>query len=105
VTDVAQGNRGGKKRRKNTPSSSKRRRQAKDDPESEEQDYDKLDEVGADSDELPTSERPNKRLCTEEVKQRFEPPTDSSTFPDSKQILSRGTRVEVDQTPSKSRTR
>jgi hypothetical protein len=50
-----------KKQRKKTSSSSKRRKRAKDDPESQEQDYDKLDCQDGDEDELPASERPSKR--------------------------------------------
>lgn len=76
-----------KKHRKSTPSSSTRKRSIapKDDPESEDQDYDKLDcqhEVGADLDELPTLERPNKRPRTGS-EQKFE---FSSRIPDSKLI-------------------
>jgi hypothetical protein len=109
VKDIAQGS--NKQHRKSTPSSSTRRKRTivpNDDPESEEQDYEKLDcqhGVGADSDELPTLERPNKRPRTEEVKQNFELPA-VPRFPDSK-LIRTPSRVEVDLTvtPSKPRTK
>lgn len=61
VRDVAQS--GSTKLRRKTQSSSRRRMRVKlDDAESDEQDYDQLDTDGG---ELPASERPNKRLRTE----------------------------------------